>query len=218
MNHSEFRLSKHQSTLLRDLKELDEMLWSMYYGALKVLHTDNPERFALAAHCIRELIEKLPRYFDLKMEKDTLKNKVNELREEWNKCLRSTTCYDHENLDWKGNIDGALRKLLKVLEKFLKWVEEHRPRRREQMARLIRRMDPAGLPLPQPIEEIKVKELQLLDDFFHDIAHHRRSVGLDEFNERLYALERLLLSHFHPRAFDEFKEIDTIISQVEGEK
>lgn len=56
-----------QITLLRILNEKDYSLGSMYKAALIVYadETIENERFVLAAHCIRELMEKLPKYIDV---------------------------------------------------------------------------------------------------------------------------------------------------------
>jgi hypothetical protein len=51
--------------ILAALTEKHERLRVMYLGALYVLRSDNPDRFALGAHSIRELIEKLPDHVDL---------------------------------------------------------------------------------------------------------------------------------------------------------
>ena len=157
MSNYEPRLSNQQMILLRVLQTKDERLWSMYYGALKVLNdSNNPERFALAAHSLRELMEKMPLYFDLRMKamKESLKGKVRELEDIWYDCCEKSTCY---KLEWEGNIDGPLRKLLKSLEEFFRWFKGHHPRRKEEIARAIRRLDPMGLPLPEPIEELNPK-------------------------------------------------------------
>ena len=53
-------LADQQVRLLRALQSKDDSLAAMYLGALRVLSDcDNQDRFSLAAHGIRELMEKI---------------------------------------------------------------------------------------------------------------------------------------------------------------
>jgi hypothetical protein len=55
-------LPEQQLALYKALLRKHDVLAQMYYGAIKVLtDIDNPERYALAAHDMRELMEKLPK-------------------------------------------------------------------------------------------------------------------------------------------------------------
>ena len=90
MSDFKLQLLPHQRALLKALETKDKALGSMYYGALKVMNDNgNPDRFALAAHSIRELMEKLPYYLELRLKatKETLKEKVRQLES----CLLYTS-------------------------------------------------------------------------------------------------------------------------------
>ena len=59
-------LAGQQQALLTALIEKDPHLGVMYLGGLHVLRQEgNPDREALAAHAIRELMEKLPQFVDV---------------------------------------------------------------------------------------------------------------------------------------------------------
>jgi hypothetical protein len=59
-------LQSGQRALHAALLKLSAEIARMYIGALVVLaDQDNPDRFAQCAHSLRELMEKLPEYFDV---------------------------------------------------------------------------------------------------------------------------------------------------------
>ena len=60
------QLSAQQRALYEALAEQDKRLAGIYLGSLLVLsQLENPDSLALAAHSLRELMEKLPKYRDL---------------------------------------------------------------------------------------------------------------------------------------------------------
>jgi hypothetical protein len=85
-------------------------------GALHVLQSSNPDRTALAAHGIRELIEKLPDHIDVAsaVTGDALKQpkrppsltvQVRELEQQWKPCSRPTS--RHGDSRWRPEADAA---------------------------------------------------------------------------------------------------------------
>ena len=62
-------LSGSQRALQNALARRSAVLETMYIGGLTVLRDEaNPDRFALCAHSLRELIEKLPEHFSVPQE------------------------------------------------------------------------------------------------------------------------------------------------------
>src|SRR4029077_18363670 len=60
-----FALDGRQKTLVEALSEKDARLGQMYVGALMVLENQgNPESLAQACHSLRELMEKIPRWYE----------------------------------------------------------------------------------------------------------------------------------------------------------
>ncbi len=59
-------LRQTQHAMITVLLDKDEALAKMYHGAIKARSfVDNPEYLAQASHSIRELIDNLPKYFDV---------------------------------------------------------------------------------------------------------------------------------------------------------
>ena len=156
-------LSGQQRALYEALVKKDQRLANMYLGSLLVLnHTHNPEHLAHASHSLRELMEKLPMYLDMPVptQLPTLKVKVQQLSQVWDHTHRNSTC--RGNPGWQGSIDKPLLKLLTKMEEFFGWFATERPTRKQRTSKILRNLDPIGLPLPKPIEDLRIEELSLI--------------------------------------------------------
>jgi hypothetical protein len=109
----------------------------MYEGALDALaNPTNPDHFALAAHGLRELMEKLPEVLDVPMpaHREPLKVKANEFQDKWEAARQRITCVT-VNSD-PAEIDGPLPSLVRIGDEFVAWYEDRKtgrgglPRRR----------------------------------------------------------------------------------------
>jgi hypothetical protein len=210
-------LSGQQLALYRALAEKSERLASMYYGALLVLGSAaNPDRFALAAHGLRELMEKLPSHLDVAMPAhgEKLMTKIREVENAWNFVVNSGG-WNSPPSAWQGSIDKPLRKLLTKLDGFFCWLRDHMPRRREEVLAVLRTIDPANRPLPKPLEERNIDEWNELREFFQGVAHHGKARAETDFDKTVDTLERFLLERLAPRTFDDFAEIDAILETSE---
>jgi hypothetical protein len=213
------QLSEQQSVLYRVLLEEDPMLANMYVGTLIVLnHNENPDHLALAAHGVRELMEKLPLFVNvpIKAQSENLKSEVRNLENIWLITLqKSQSC---NNQTWEGEIDYPLQKLLKKLHSFFEWFTEHHPRRKAEVAETLRRLDISGRTLPNPLEDLNIKTWFEIRDFFQSVAHHQKPTTTDdEFGQWLEALEIFLLDRLHPRTFTDINKIDEIIREGESD-
>ena len=211
-----FSLSGRQLELFNILTEKDEQLADMYKGAIVVLSQgSNPDRIALAAHDIRELLEKFPRLANVPMvaHKESLTPKVRELEDIWRNESSRTECFD--NPGWSGTIDGPLVKILKKLEEFFQWFEEHQPRRKVEITETFRGLDNYSYELPQTIEDSNVRRWREFQDFFVSVAHHGKLPEDQEFMERLNKLEDILLDLLHPEPVEDLEAIDNIIREGE---
>ena len=114
---SSLNLSGQQRSLLLAFERLDPKLARMYLGALRVLADEaNPDAMPLAAHTLREIMEKLPESLDvpLKASAGALSNlRVAGLLPIWQKAVNRSSC--HSNGEWQGQLDGPLERLLKRL-------------------------------------------------------------------------------------------------------
>jgi len=211
------KLSGQQQALYEALFEKDQRLAIMYLGALIALdHTGNPDRLALAAHDLRELMDNVPKFVDvqIKAQKESLTAKVRELEDRWQATLRNTECYESQT--WSGQIDGPLLKLLKTLHAFLEWLAEHHPRRKAEIAATLRRLDVSGRTLPVRLEELNVQIWDEMRSFFLGVCHHgKTNTTEEEFRKWVDTLERFILDRLHPRTFADLETIDEIIREGE---
>src|SRR6266508_1366402 len=122
------QLSGQQLTLLEAFREIDERLGEMYLGALAVLEQPfNGERFAQAAHVLRELINRLPASLGLSTSAldERLGDRLQKPEQAWNNAVERSGCFDGKN--WSGSIDPPLSRALVAIGELFAWKKEHRP-------------------------------------------------------------------------------------------
>jgi hypothetical protein len=210
-------LSGQQLALYGTLAKRDASLARMYHGALFVLkQSENPDRFALAAHGLRELMEKLPRYLDVPKETKSIgmTAKVRTLYRSWRSTIKKSMC--HNNGTWSGKIDKGLQSFLKETQQFFAWVETERPSRKQSAAKILQILDPLERPLPAPIEKLRVDEWDRIHNYFEGVSHHNFPAAVEEFASWLSVLEYFLLDRLIPRTFEDHEKIDQIIREGEG--
>jgi len=161
----------------------------------------------LAAHGIRELLEKLPRYLDVPVEAPkplALGARARNLTDAWDRLGGSAVK------------DGLLTKngtkLLDAVKEFCEGVRADVPTRVEQAAAAVRGLDLHPLKLPPQIESLHVQQWREIEGFFIGVSHHTRSTDHDEFSQFVAALERFLLERLRPRTFDDFTAIDQLLA------
>lgn len=206
-------LSNAQATLYRVLRSKSELLARIYLGALVVKRdAENPDRLALCAHNLRELMEHLAPVLDVPMpaHDESLKERVRSLESDWGSAVENSNC--HEDGMWKGDIDRHLNKLLASLGEFIDWANGHMPRRSTEVRGLLRRVEPSSEPLPDAMEDRKIKWWTRTRQYFVAIDHHgRTAVSEEEFTEMQSGLERFLLESFSPPTFTDFGEIERLL-------
>jgi hypothetical protein len=79
---------------------------------------------------------------------------------------------------------------------------------------LFRRVDPAGLPLPEPLEKRRAERWIELHTYFNAVAHRSPAAKPEEeFLARLDELERLLMDSLSPQPSEDFSVIDAIFRE-----
>lgn len=213
------QFSGQQSALYIALLEKDQMLANMYVGTLTVLkHNENPDHLALAAHGVRELMEKLPLFVNvpIKAQSKALKSEVRNLEKTWLTTRNKSQSYNNQT--WEGEIDAPLHKLLKKLHLFFEWFDDDYPSRKAEFAETLRGLEISGRTLPTPLEELNIKAWFEIRDFFQSVSHHQNPTTTDdEFCQMLEALERFLIDRLHPQTFTDFNKIDEIIREGESD-
>jgi hypothetical protein len=210
------KLLPHQNELLSALYKVDSELGNRYSGALFVLNQmNNSDRYAQAAHSIRELMNGLTKYLDIGIQTPHLDvvNKVNGLEGKWETCLTTTNC--HNDYKWKGEIDTPLSVFLPKIQRFFDWYKKHFPRSEKKLAEAFHKLDPSGSKLPESIQKMNVEKWINVKGFFINVLHHKTSTTTEEFYQRLNELERTLLDMLKPKTIIDLEEIDKIINEGE---
>ena len=199
------------------LLKKEERLARMYHGAMVVLDDlNNPDRLALAAHDLRELMEKIPRVLDVPLatqRQGGLKEKCLELMDRWRRAEKNSKCNGDDG--WQGDIDGHLHKFLIKLAEFFSWFEKDYPTRNEEARQALRALDGAPYPLPAELERPRVSQWREIEIYFTQISHHKSPESEEEFVTNVDDLERILLNRMQPSTFDDFDTLDKIIERGE---
>jgi hypothetical protein len=211
-------MSARQRMIFTALDGKHARLASMYAGACHVLVSGNPDHFALAAHNIRELIEKLPDHVDVpaaaasdKLKQPStppsLKERVNALAQQWQSI--------DSRIENATEIDGRLKRFHRKLREFFESFERDFPTRVAQRTAALRKLDGSGRQLPAPIENHRVGIWGAYNNFFQGVSHHSRACADDEFFDWLDSFEGFLVDCLCPRTFDDFATLDAIIEEGE---
>jgi hypothetical protein len=185
----------------------------MYQGALQVLRqTENPLRLVLAAHGMRELMEKLPESFgELPKVGPGLKVQVGQMQDAWDRAVRNSACAQDDA--WTGQIDQPLRNFLHKIGPFFRQFAADNPARKERTDAFLQMAEFRPVALPEEIRASHVNEWHECFDFFVGVAHHRRTD--DGFYEWLSFLERFLLDRLVPRTHRDRQDLDDLIARGE---
>ena len=207
-----FVLAPQQQLLEGELRILQPKLADMYVSALRVLsYEDCTDRLALAAHGIRELMEKLPQHFAFPSTapRQNMKPKVQELQKQWNSMQRKTTCLGSG--DWDGPIDKHLTRFLNKIREFFRWFEQDNPTRVTEVSVLLQRSNRPSTEIAAQVERDNIRRWSDLKRDFTNMCHHRGETGVHKFVELLTQFERFLLDQLCPRTFDDFADIDQLL-------
>jgi hypothetical protein len=208
-----FRLTGRQQSVYASLEVKSLAMATLYENALRALRDgSNSGRLFLAAHAIREMTNGLPSVVDLPIfaEQGKLGDQVNALEGAWNGALNSEC---HKEDQWSGTIDKRLEQWLDQVRKFFQWWRDSRPKRRDVAVKLFRHLDPAGLPLPEPLEKQRADRWLELHNYFVRTAH-RAPTTAEDFETRLQALEQLLLDSLFRQPSEDLSVIDAILKEA----
>ena len=213
-----FKLVGQSKILYTILRNKDRNLADIYYGGLAVIYqTSNPETFPQAAHSFRELMDEIPKHYDIRSIHDAkqLQYRTQNLRMHWEKTLKLTNTYD--NGKWNGNIDNHLKSFLNSCNNFVQWVINNMPKGSEIAVKTIRKLDESGIVLPADVEKKKITEWTELRKYFIDVLHHNlKNETITDITSKIEQLEVFLLGFYKPPRSDEFDEIDKIIETGES--
>jgi hypothetical protein len=214
---NQIALSPLQQQVLAALSERSTKLADMYLGAIAVFQQPgNPDRVALAAHDLRELMEKAPKYLDLDMpskNRPSLNQTVIDYAKKWEGC--KGTSENHSDGEWGGEIDVHLQGFLKTTETFVTFYKETHTTRIEQASSLVCQLDPLRERLPDPLQKLRAQEWHEIYDFFVKVSHHGGSPIDSEFERWIEALGRFLLAGWRPETATDQENLKRIIEEGE---
>lgn len=211
-----FELTGPQARLAELLTAKADVLGSIYVGTRMVMvQMSNPDRSALAAQGVRELMEKIPRYFRLPVTEQA-RSRAERMRDHataWETVKNASQCWTDGQ--WRGEVDGPLRNYLVAEEQFVADYLSEAPTRAANIRVLVRGLDPLARPLPEPAEDLWVGRLLRLNRYFEGVAHHQITPPDAEFDDRVEELERFLLDFMQPRTYEIEDALDALIEEAE---
>jgi hypothetical protein len=179
----------------------------MYLGAVQVHASENADRAALAAHALRELMEKLPRHLNVTgFEQIPLTTKLKQLAELWKRFREAQT--DEERLDRRTRFDAAA-------EELAEWFEERHTPRRQWGGRVIDSLDPGRAPLPRVIKEPHQKLWDECHGCFEGTSHHH-PIAPEVFGTHMLRFEDFLIDRLRPQTAADQRRLDEIIREGEA--
>jgi hypothetical protein len=205
-------LEPTQQVLYKALVDRRTDVAEYYRAAVAVLNDPGlPDRLSLAAHALRELMEKLPNDEQAVDTGADLNTKVTALRPPWENAVAE----DRENggEPWMNGIGGALRAFLVAVAEFFAGRDGIMAGRRQQAVEFLNRLDVAGIALPKDAQRKNAKEWMRLRGYFNDVSHHRFAVDETAFVERMTQMEAFLTARLAPRPTADFEAIDALLQE-----
>ena len=174
------RLSDLRRRLLEALNAAGEMLGNTYQSGLELLQREDlPDQVVIVAHEFRELMEKLPRVFDLPVQTSVqLRPRLRGLATALQRAQVESRSYTSDG--WGGEIDHSLRTFLSDAEKLFADAEADLRSRREATRDLVRAGESGRAPMPQALEKREVDRWNDLEVYFQNVSHHRHQTNVRE--------------------------------------
>src|SRR5271165_791402 len=207
-----------QTELVASLARKEQKLAGIYEAGLHVFYqTENAGRLPLAAHSMRELIEKCPTLTgrEPRVQGDTMKSRIHPVRQAHDALKRK----GFTNTSPLDGVDKAVRKVLARLSTFFDWMDDNRPSLEKETAEMLSDLSGPGIPVPMDISDATVAGWMAADVYFKRVAHHgEEHVNDDEFVEHMTLVEKVLLQRLQPRAIADLDDIDALVAEAEHGK
>jgi hypothetical protein len=172
------------------------------------------DRVAMAAHCLREVMEKLPECAGLTAfgvagnAADVVKTIADDLEK-----LKVDSPAARNN--WTGEIDIRMQEFILGVDGRLAQFREISKTRVSQARDTFRALDPTGRPLPEVHEDANLRAWNDLRKYFVNVAHHRFTILEEEFQIKIAEFEVMAGARIAPTPTDEADLIDRLIEEAE---
>lgn len=190
-----FELLRQRSRGIRQFQD-----W--YQGALDVLASHSPDRFAQAANSIREICDGLAK----EMGVPDFKNPTTQIKQIGPKFIEVKENF--YNGGWEGETINA--ELDATLRRFAEICSE--PARTKRFGHALAGTDPHAAFLPQDWRKERDRAFKKVTEFFQSVTHHGRAPTETEFREQLESFEFLLLNYLTPCTAPQQKELLALIA------
>jgi hypothetical protein len=208
--------SKQQEGLVGCLAGRNAKLARIYKTSLLVLFDeDNPSRFELAAHCMRELIRNSPLLINAErlVTGDTMKSRLDEIRRTYRTLTQGQGFADDSSLS---GLEAQVRAVIVAISRYLKWESDYRPQARKRTAATLSGLSGPGQALPVDISGDEVAGWMRADEYFKMVAHYsNETVDQNEFVRHMTLIEAVLLRRLQPPAVSELDALDALITEGE---
>jgi hypothetical protein len=175
----------------------------------------NPARFELAAHSMRELIEKISLLTNGAgwAHGEGMKDQLVEVRRAYSALTQGQGFSERFSLD---NSQDHVSTVLRELSRFFEWEAVNRPQLRERIAQTLSALSGPGQVLPLDVSENEVGRWVSAYKYFNMVAHNRHdTVDRDAFVNNMMFIEKVLLSRLQPPAIPELDALDALIKEGE---
>jgi hypothetical protein len=209
--------TSEQEGLVACLERRSSKLAAIYRGGLVVLFDEqNPCRFELAAHSMRELIEKSPLLIkgEVFATGDGMKTRLDQVRRAYHALTRGRVFDERSSL--VGSED-PVQAVIVELARYFEWEADNRPQARKRTAEMLAALSGPGQALPVDVSDNEVARWMEADGYFKMVAHNRQdTVNRDEFSRHMTFIENVLLRRLQPPAVPDLDALDALIKEAEN--
>jgi hypothetical protein len=217
---SESDVPRPRRLLLEALRERDRRLARIYDSVIHLIgDAEIPDRLSLAAHAMRELMEKLPLAFDVPSDQSRLFSRIDALENALARAERNSTCRTVDG--WSGTLDSPLINVLTAAEKLIEDRRQFRPSRTESAVQLMHRLEPSMTRRSTPLVKSDADIWHETRKYFELVSHHHHlfktfETSASEFGDRVRVIEVLLLDKLRPTTSADYEEIDRLMNDFMG--
>ncbi len=216
MATSPLQLSSTQRKVIEYLQRIENEKYPLskwYHGSIITFaNPHNPDRYAQAAHSLRELIEKIPYVINSFLPEKKPEKKVDliDKRRKIEKDLHKKK-QSYSGV-WVGkSIDSDVEKILLSIEEYIKLNKTKT--RSEKVSYVLHEADPLFHVYEETIQNERKKFIQDCWVKLQKITHHKSNIKESDFSLLLENVEKIILSLSSKEISEEQKFIHDIISQ-----